>query len=431
MSCRGDVGGVFSEDAPRPPVPGEEGCEGGVSCSKTVSHWSEAPAAAVRRSGADLGFEPEGSVSPDGPFEPWAETLLTLLEDRDGTALFLRFLQTLGCTPLLEFWFACSGFQKVSEDDTQRRLKLARAMYRCYLCEGMVSRRITAETRCSIRDCIQQLQLDSGLFEQAHAQVQAVLQDRLFPLFLRSDVYLKHTHTLKPSPGTQLPGYQTTPSQVEEPEKETLPPHDQKRAGDQESRQRHHLCHRHHQTRERDMRHTHLPHTPVKMTPHTFAAELMRRLRELQIQTQSPPALRHTEEETDTSGTTASSSCYSLKMPDSDCATQRDICTRDTRSIVTSPAHTHQCVTVVYCYGGELVPYRTCVQGVSAVTLALFKSLLPRRGPFRFFFKRASAEFDCGVVYEEIREDDAVLPTLDRKIIARVESVTESITSKQ
>ncbi len=234
MSCRGDVGGVFREDAPRPPVPGEEGCEGGVYCSKTASHWS---VAAVRRSGVDLGFEPEGSVSPDGAFEPWAETLLTLLEDRDGTALFLCFLRTLGCAPLLEFWFACSGFQKLHEDDTQRRLKLARAMYRCYLCEGVVSRWIPAETRCSVRDSIQQLQLDSGLFEQAHAQVQAVLQDNLFPLFLRSDVYLKHTHTVEPSPGTRLPGYQTTPSQGEEPEKQTLPPHNaanQKR--DQECR---------------------------------------------------------------------------------------------------------------------------------------------------------------------------------------------------
>ncbi len=166
MSCRGDVGVVFREDAPRPPVPGEEGCEGGVYCSKTASHWSEAPVAAVRRSGTDLGFEPEGSVSPDGAFEPWAETLLTLLEDRDGTALFLCFLRTLGCAPLLEFWFACSGFLKLHEDATQRRLKLARAMYRCYLCEGVVSRWIPAETRCSIRDRIQQLQLDSGLFSR-------------------------------------------------------------------------------------------------------------------------------------------------------------------------------------------------------------------------------------------------------------------------
>ncbi|XP_016308280.1 axin-1-like [Sinocyclocheilus anshuiensis] len=436
MSCRGDVGGVFSEDAPRPPVPGEEGSEGGVYSNKTASHWSEAPVAAVRRSDANLGFEPEGSVSPDGPYEPWAETLLTLLEDRDGTALFLRFLRTLGCAALLEFWFACSGFQKVPEDAMERRLKLAKAMYRCYLCDGVVSRRITAETRCGIRDGIQQLRLDSALFVQAHAQVQAVLQDSLFPLFLRSEVYLKHTQTADPSPETRFSGYQTTASQGEESEKETLPPHNtanQKRPGNKECRQRRHACHRHHRTRERDTRHTHLPHTPGKMTPHTFAAELMRRLQELQTQTQtqSPPALRHTEEETDTSATTAFASCHSLKMLDSDCDTQREISTRpDTRdvtvkSIVTSPAHTHQCVTVVYCYDGDVIPYRSCVQGVSVVTLGLFRSLLTRRGPFRFFFKRASAEFACGAVYEEIREDEAVLPTFDQKIIARVERITQ------
>ncbi|KAL1281614.1 hypothetical protein QQF64_000417 [Cirrhinus molitorella] len=86
---------------------------------------------------------------------------------------------------------------------------------------------------------------------------------------------------------------------------------------------------------------------------------------------------------------------------------------------------TGECVTVVYCYGGDVIPYRTCVQGVSAVTLGLFKSLLTRRGLFRFFFKTASVEFDCGAVYEEIREDAAVLPTFDRKIIARVERMSE------
>ncbi|KAK2909569.1 hypothetical protein Q8A67_005406 [Cirrhinus molitorella] len=405
MSCRGDVGGDFSEDAPRPPVPGEEG--------KTASHWSEAPPAAVRCSDVDLGFEPE------------AETLLTLLDDRDGTALFLRFLQTLSCSALLEFWFACSGFQKVPEDAMERRLKLAKAMYRCYLCDGVVAHRITAETRCCIRDDIQHLRLDSNLFAQAHAQVQAVLQDSLYPLFLRSDVYLKNTKTGEPSPGTRLPGYQTTPSQGEELEKETLPPHNaanQKQAGDQECRQRRHVCHRHHRTRERDTRRKHLPHTPVKMTPHTFAAELMRRLQELQTQTQSPPALTHAEEETDTSAITASSSCCSLKTLESDISTRPDA--RDIN--VKSPPHTHQCVTVVYCYGGDVIPYRTCVQGVSALTLGLFKSLLTRRGLFsRFFFKTASVEFDCGAVYEEIQEDAAVLPTFDRKIIARVERMSE------
>lgn len=220
----------YHSDAPRPPVPGEEGCEGGHFSSKTPSDWSEPPAVTPCRSDLDLGFEPEGSASQDGPYEPWAETLLTLLEDRDGTALFLHFLRTQGCSAMLEFWFACCGFQKVPEGATGRRLKLAKAMYRCYVSERsgcVVSRKITAETRCALRDSIQRLQLDSSLFAQAHAQVQAVLQDNLFPLFLRSDVYLKHTQTAQ-SPNnhkTTLHGCQATPLEEVEPEKETLPPY--------------------------------------------------------------------------------------------------------------------------------------------------------------------------------------------------------------
>ncbi|XP_051760507.1 axin-1-like isoform X2 [Ctenopharyngodon idella] len=388
----------YHSDAPRPPVPGEEGCEGGRFSSKTPSDWSESPAVTPRRSDLDLGFEPEGSASRDGPYEPWAETLLTLLDDRDGTALFLHFLRTLGCSAVLEFWFACCGFQKVPEGATGRRLKLAKAMYRCYLSERsgcVVSRKITAETRSAVRDAIQRLQLDSGLFAQAHAQVQAVLQDSLFPLFLRSDVYLKHTQTVQ-SPRnhkTTLQGCQATPSEGVEPEKETLPPHsaaNQKRPDDRQCRQ--HTCHRH--LRARDERHTHLPHTP--MTPHTFAAELTRRLQELQ---------GHAEEDTDSSATSL--------MADSDCDI---ISTCDVK-----------CVTVVYYYSGDVIPYRTCVRSDPAVTLGRFKSLLTRRGPFRFYFKRASAEFDCGAVYEEIRRDEAVLPTFEQKIIARVERMTDEM----
>ncbi|XP_067298469.1 axin-1-like [Pseudorasbora parva] len=278
----------YHSDAPRPPVPGEEGHGGGCFSSNTPSNWSESPgltpcrseldlgfeaegsASWDGRSELDLGFEPEGSASWEGPYEPWAETLLTLLDDRDGTALFQNFLRTLGCSPLLDFWFACCGFQKVPESAVERRLKLAKAMYRCYLSErgaAAVSHRITAQTRCAVRDAIQRLQLDSGLFEQAHAQVQAVLQDYLFPLFLRSDVYLKHTQTVQ-APGnhkTTLKGSQAMPSEGEEPEKETLPLHNaaiQKCPDDRQCRQERHVCHRH-RTRDKDKRHTHLPHTPV------------------------------------------------------------------------------------------------------------------------------------------------------------------------
>lgn len=41
----------------------------------------------------------------------------------------------------------------------------------------------------------------------------------------------------------------------------------------------------------------------------------------------------------------------------------------------------------------------------------------------RFYFKKVSDEFECGVVFEEVREDAAVLPVFEEKIIGKVEKV--------
>lgn len=43
--------------------------------------------------------------------------------------------------------------------------------------------------------------------------------------------------------------------------------------------------------------------------------------------------------------------------------------------------------------------------------------------PPRYYFKKVSDEFDCGVVFEEVREDEAVLPVFEEKIIGKVEKV--------
>lgn len=42
---------------------------------------------------------------------------------------------------------------------------------------------------------------------------------------------------------------------------------------------------------------------------------------------------------------------------------------------------------------------------------------------FRYYFKKVSDEFDCGVVFEEVREDDAILPLFEEKIIGKVEKL--------
>lgn len=40
---------------------------------------------------------------------------------------------------------------------------------------------------------------------------------------------------------------------------------------------------------------------------------------------------------------------------------------------------------------------------------------------YRYFFKKKSNEFESDVVFEEIQDDNAVLPLWDGKVVAKVE----------
>lgn len=177
----------FTEDAPRPPVPGEEGTDldppvqsgnsrpgslsqtQGYPSSKMGDPLSHAPSssssATPRRPDLDLGYEPEGSASPTPPYLKWAESLHSLLDDQDGTNLFRSFLCQEGCEDLVDFWFACSGFRQTSQD---KRAKLAKVIYRKYIVDGsgIVSRTIKAATKSFIRDCVGKPHLDPAMFEQ-------------------------------------------------------------------------------------------------------------------------------------------------------------------------------------------------------------------------------------------------------------------------
>ncbi|XP_063055260.1 axin-1-like [Engraulis encrasicolus] len=196
-------------------------------------------AATPRRSDLDLGYEPEGSASPTPPYLRWAESLHSLLDDEDGIQLFRAFLCQEDCGDLLDFWFACSGFRKLpggtavggslsgsgtgstssaagssvsgttgsssstdsgvrsssSDGGSGKRLKLAKAIYRKYIADGsgsVTARQIKPATRSFIRDCVSRQQLDASLFEQAQTEVQGWMEENTYPLFLKSDVYLKH-----------------------------------------------------------------------------------------------------------------------------------------------------------------------------------------------------------------------------------------------
>lgn len=177
----------FTEDAPRPPVPGEEGtdldppvqsvnsrpntlyqAQGHPLSSKMgdLSSYSPSSSSATpRRPDLDLGYEPEGSASPTPPYLKWAESLHSLLDDQEGTQLFRSFLCQEGCEDLVDFWFACSGFRKTSQE---KKPKLAKAIYRKYIVDGggIVSRQIKSATKSFIRDCVGKQHPDPAMFEQ-------------------------------------------------------------------------------------------------------------------------------------------------------------------------------------------------------------------------------------------------------------------------
>uniref|UniRef100_H3DMM7 Axin-1 n=1 Tax=Tetraodon nigroviridis TaxID=99883 RepID=H3DMM7_TETNG len=211
--CLADPGGGFTEDAPRPPVPGEEGeLVGGDGrqhgsfgpSSKNEALKCEASVATPRRPDLDLGYEPEGSASPTPPYLKWAESLHSLLDDQDGIQLFRTFLRQEDCADMLDFWFACSGFRKLEshEGNEEKKVKLAKAIYKKYILDnsGVVSRQIKPATKSFIKDCIGKLHVDPAMFEQAQTEIQTLMEENSYPLFLTSDVYLEHTRTGGESP---------------------------------------------------------------------------------------------------------------------------------------------------------------------------------------------------------------------------------------
>ncbi|NWV86813.1 AXIN1 protein, partial [Dasyornis broadbenti] len=236
-----DLGGSFTEDAPRPPVPGEEG-ELVSTDPRPVSHGfysgkgdvvrNETSTATPRRSDLDLGYEPEGSASPTPPYLKWAESLHSLLDDQDGINLFRTFLKQEDCADLLDFWFACSGFRKLEPcvSNEEKRLKLAKAIYKKYILDnnGIVSRQIKPATKSFIKDCVMKLQIDPDMFDQAQTEIQCMIEENTYPLFLKSDIYLEYTRTGGESPkiysdpssgsgtGKGLPGYLPTLNEDEE-----------------------------------------------------------------------------------------------------------------------------------------------------------------------------------------------------------------------
>ncbi|XP_032065930.1 axin-2 isoform X1 [Thamnophis elegans] len=201
-----DPSSSFREDAPRPPVPGEEGetpCHLAASffALKNQSFKAMSVSSTPRRNEDGLG-EPEGSASPDSPLARWTKSLHSLLGDQDGAYLFRTFLEREKCVDTLDFWFACNGFRQMDLKDA-KTLRVAKAIYKRYIeNNGIVSKQLKPATKTYIRDNIKKQQIDSVMFDQAQTEIQTVMEENAYQMFLTSDIYLEYVRS-----GGENPAY--------------------------------------------------------------------------------------------------------------------------------------------------------------------------------------------------------------------------------
>ncbi|XP_060619052.2 axin-2 isoform X1 [Anolis sagrei] len=201
-----DPSSSFREDAPRPPVPGEEGeapCHlpASLFLVKNQSFKAMSVSSTPRRNEDGLG-EPEGSASPDSPLARWTKSLHSLLGDQDGAYLFRTFLEREKCVDTLDFWFACNGFRQMDLKDT-KTLRVAKAIYKRYIeNNSIVSKQLKPATKTYIRDSIKKQQIDSIMFDQAQTEIQTVMEENAYRMFLTSDIYLEYVRS-----GGENPAY--------------------------------------------------------------------------------------------------------------------------------------------------------------------------------------------------------------------------------
>ncbi|PWA19262.1 hypothetical protein CCH79_00014640, partial [Gambusia affinis] len=204
----------FREDAPRPPVPGEEGDAPRYPSKAAMMKPLEAPKSALlagspgssaRRNEDGLG-EPEGSASPDSPLSRWTKSLHSLLGDQDGAVLFRTFLEREKCADALDFWFACNGFRQMDLKDTKTQ-RVAKAIYKRYIeNNSVVAKQLKPPTKTFIRDNIKRQHIDSAMFDQAQTEIQIDMEENAYQMFLTSDIYLEYVRTGGENPSHVSPG---------------------------------------------------------------------------------------------------------------------------------------------------------------------------------------------------------------------------------
>lgn len=121
----------------------------------------------------------------------WAQTLSSLLEDRDGVELFKKYVESEGGihSDRLNFYFACEGLKQQSKADKIKQI--IGAIYR-FLKKSELS--IPEDIRQMIKNGLKDPNfiLTPDIFDQMQQNVEKIINETTYPNFLQSEMYVNY-----------------------------------------------------------------------------------------------------------------------------------------------------------------------------------------------------------------------------------------------
>ena len=186
-----------SGDGPRPPVPGGESKAAGPMTEGFAAHASSTN---YRESSSAL----PAMAAPGAPgaagssalpsYMRWAQSLTYLLGDREGVALFKRFVEQEGGIhqDRLKFFLACDGLADVREPEKIKQM--IDAIYK-FLKRTQIP--VSEEVRSAIKLMRRnELEPRTDIFDKMYEEVRHTMAQTTFTSFLKSDIYLGHVQSM-------------------------------------------------------------------------------------------------------------------------------------------------------------------------------------------------------------------------------------------